>query len=248
MFGQLNGTTTVDMATCTEMELTGYDLLAETRAYLAHDDRDGLRAYLHWDWSVDALAELLASGDREVAKVAAYCLGVWGDTPSVFPLVSALGDDDAEVADAAEDALWGIWFDSVDVAARDKLFDAMRKMSEGDHPEAAILLSDIIERDPECAEAYNQRSMARYLADDYVGALADAKRAVGLNACHFGALAGMGHAYAQLGDVDRAIGSYREALRIHPRMTGVRRTMNELHFSGGMRATTPADQTNTRLL
>ena len=133
-----------------ETDLTGYDLLAETRAYLERDDRDGLRAYLHWDWSVDALAELVQSGDREVAKVAAYCLGVWGDTPSVFPLLAALQHDDEELAEAAEDALWGIWFDSVDVEARGKLFDAMRMMSEGDHPTAAIVLSDIIDEDPDC--------------------------------------------------------------------------------------------------
>lgn len=222
------------MVTIQTDDLTGHDLLVETRGYLGLEDRAALRAYLHWDWSVDALASLMYSGDREVAKLAAYCLGVWGDTPSVFPLIRGLQHDDPEVADAAEDALWGVWIESVGEDARDELFEAMRMMSEGDHPTAAIVLSDIIDHDPGCAEAYNQRSMARYLSNDYVGALADAKRAVGLNACHFGALAGMGHAYAQLGEVDRAIGSYREALRIHPRMAGLRQNVRALTFERGL--------------
>ncbi len=218
---------------CDAVELTGCDLLVETRGYLASDDRDGLRAYLHWDWSVDALAGLVDSGDRDVAKMAAYCLGVWGDTPSVFPLVRALQHDDSQVAEAAEDALWGIWIDAVARESRANLIEAMSMMSEGDHPRAAIVLSEIIDHDPACAEAYNQRSMARFLSDDFVGSLEDARCAVGLNGCHFGAMAGMGHAYARLGDVDRAVGSYRAALRIHPRMAGLQQTVHALTCGRG---------------
>ena len=47
--------------------------------------------------------------------------------------------------------------------------------------------------------------------------------------CHFGALAGMGHCYAHLGDCGRAIDCYEKSLSINPHMCGIREAVQELH-------------------
>ena len=39
--------------------------------------------------------------------------------------------------------------------------------------------------------------------------------------CHFGAIAGMGHAYTQMGELSRALTHYRKALAINPRMPAI---------------------------
>ena len=83
-------------------------------------------------------------------------------------------------------------------------------------------------RTPNFAEAYDQPDSAPHLQDDYTGAVSDCRRAVRLNRCHFGAMAGMGHAHAHLGQYQQALRCYRAALNIHPRMEGIRQAMRKV--------------------
>jgi tetratricopeptide (TPR) repeat protein len=46
--------------------------------------------------------------------------------------------------------------------------------------------------------------------------------------CHFGAWAGMGHGYAQLGKIRCAIDCYEKALEINPHLECARQMVEEL--------------------
>ncbi len=206
----------------------GAKLLSEASPFIRADDDAGLKRYLRNFWSVGNLSDLLHGDDALVGWIAAYCLGVLGGPVAVMPLARALHHEDPAVVSAAEDGLWRVWFDEVGVAVRRRLQDAADCMEQSRYAAAIVVLDDIIARHPAFAEAYNQRSIARFLSDDCVGAIADGNHTVSLNRCHFGAYASMGHAHAQLGNYHEALGCYRESLRIHPRMEGVRQSIRKL--------------------
>ncbi|MEE9295302.1 MAG: tetratricopeptide repeat protein [Phycisphaerae bacterium] len=203
-------------------------LLKEAAPYIRDDDEPGLLRCLRPNWSIGTLAELLHGDDSVVSWVAAYCLGVIGGPVAVMPLVRALHHDDAAVVSAAEDALWRVWFDEAGKGVRRMLQTAADHIGETRYNAATATLDEVITRNPAFAEAYNQRAIARYLQEDYMGAIADGKRTVKLNRCHFGAHAGLGHAYTHLGHFAQAFSCYRAALSIHPRMEGIRQSMRRI--------------------
>ncbi len=85
--------------------------------------------------------------------------------------------------------------------------------------------------DADFAEAYHQCSLAHYSIGSWQAALDDCRRAVRRLPLHFGAIAGMGHAYLQLGDLSQALQSYKRALDINPRMPVISRTADRLAAS-----------------
>ncbi len=206
----------------------GSELTREAGRYLRSDDEPGLRRYLRRSWSVGQLAELLHGGDSVASWVAAYCLGTVGGAVSVMPLARALHHDDPAIVSAAEDGLWRIWFDEAGVSGRRQLQRAADQIDQSRYSAAHAILEDIIARHPTFAEAYNQRSLLHYLEDDFLGAIADCKRTLKFNRCHFGAHAGLGHAYAHLGHYHEALACYKSALDIHPRMEGLRQSMRRI--------------------
>ena len=206
----------------------GLDLTREAGRFLRNDDEPGLRRYLARAWSIGELAELLQGDDSVVSWLAAYCLGTIGGPVSVMPLARALHHEDAAIVAAAEDGLWRIWFDEAGVAVRRRLQRAADQVDLERFDAARAILEEIIARHPTFSEAYNQRSILRYLQDDHLGALADCKRTISLNRCHFGAHAGLGHAHAHLGNFQDAIACYKTALQIHPRMDGLRQSIRRI--------------------
>ena len=75
-------------------------------------------------------------------------------------------------------------------------------------------------------EAYNKRATARFLAGDLVGAMDDCQRALDLEPHHFGSLAGYGHIYFRLDDMDMAILYWRRALAVNPNLDSVARSID----------------------
>ncbi len=65
--------------------------------------------------------------------------------------------------------------------------------------DAEAHFSRAIEIAPGFAEAFNQRSVARYLLERYEESIDDCDQAIEIMPCHFGAWMGKGHALLQLG-------------------------------------------------
>ena len=204
------------------------NLLKVAGAYIRSDDETGLLRFLRRSWSVGALTDVLQGEDSVAGWVAAYCLGVLGGPVAVMPLVRSLHHDDPAIASAAEDALWRIWFDEVGTAARRSLQAAATHISQASYSAATTVLNEVISRHPAFAEAYHQRAIARYLHDDYIGSIADYKRAVDLNRSHFGAYSGLGHSHTHLGQYAEALACYRTAMKIHPRVEGIRQSIRRI--------------------
>jgi tetratricopeptide (TPR) repeat protein len=206
----------------------GADLLRSAAPFLAANDPDGLADVLRQRWPRHTLIRLLNDPDPDVVKTTVFCLGLQGhvsDTPVISRL---LHNDDPVTVRLAERTLWSLWLQAGDDDTNSRLAQAIEQMNDGRFRRAIETLDTVIQRRPDFAEAFNQRAIAWYLADKPIFSIADCRRTLALNPWHFGAAAGLGHCYAQLGEYDKALDAYHAALKLHPRMEGIRQSIRQV--------------------
>ena len=89
------------------------------------------------------------------------------------------------------------------------------------------------EMPPRFAEAYNQRAVLLFKMKEYQRSIIDCEKALKLNPCHFGALAGMAQCFMGLNKPKAALRAFRNAYRINPDMEGVEETIRALESALG---------------
>ncbi len=172
-------------------------------------------------WCCGQLCAFLRNPDSAVRCAAAMALALVGDKQSIEPLATALHDSEVRVNELADHALWSIWFRGGNSRSCCHLKCGTHHLKHGNLDTAIEKFSLAIEADPDFSEAYNQRAIGHYLAERYIESIADCKRALARMPPHFGAMAGMGHCHAHLGNLPEAQNCYMQALKINPRMEGV---------------------------
>jgi tetratricopeptide (TPR) repeat protein len=181
-------------------------------------------------YSEATLTRLLANGDGRTRRAALLALGLLGTLESNAAVAARLHDDDADLARMAADALWSIWFRGDNQANSDELHRLVRLR---DRDKALAGLDQLIKRAPTFAEAYNQRAIVLFRLKQFERSIADCEKALQLNPCHFGALAGMGQCFLQLRKHKPALKAFRNALRINPHMDGIAETIRTLENALG---------------
>ncbi|MGC9258649.1 MAG: tetratricopeptide repeat protein [Phycisphaerae bacterium] len=177
--------------------------------------------YIGHCWCVGVICDFLRHSDTKVRSVAAMALALMGDKTAIAPLVVALHDVDPRVNELADQALWAIWFRCGNKCGCGYLKCGTHHLKHGNMATAIEKFTLAIAADPDFAEAYNQRAIAHYLSEQYAEALVDCRDALAKMPPHFGAMAGMGHCHAQLGNLCAAQQCYRQALAINPCMEGI---------------------------
>jgi tetratricopeptide (TPR) repeat protein len=196
-------------------------------------DLKGLLVLLQTRWTREQLEGLLSSPHTDARKVACLALGFVGATCCIPALATQLSDPDPMANEMAEHALWSIWFRASSPEANAFLAAGAAALEHRDFDKAEALFGEALRVDPDFAEAYNQRAIVHYLCERYAPSVSDCKAAVARMPCHFGAWAGMGHGYAHLGEIARALRSYKRALAINPHLKCVRQTVDELRHQQG---------------
>lgn len=114
-------------------------------------------------------------------------------------------------------------------ASMDLLLERGRDaMDTADFVKAVEHLSALIDHAPDFAEGYNARATAYYLMDEYGLSLADIRETLVRNPRHFGALAGLGFIYEDLGKPEGALAAYLAAQAVHPHMENVNAAVERL--------------------
>ena len=140
-------------------------------------------------------------------------------------LMPMLKDPDGHVRRHAENAIWLLWGRSGN-AEVDRLFRAgVGQIGRSEIDQAIETFTRVVDYLPKFAEAWNKRATARFLAGDLAGAMDDCERALALVPDHFGALAGYGHIYFRLDDLDMAIMYWQRALAVNPNLLSVERSI-----------------------
>ena len=144
------------------------------------------------------------------------------DAARLMPL---LKDPDGVVRQHAEQAIWSVWGRSGN-AEIDRLFRAgVGQMGRKEVEQAIDTFTQVVDNLPGFAEAWNKRATARFLAGDLAGAMDDCERVLALVPDHFGSLAGYGHIYFRLDDLDMAILYWQRALAVNPNLQSVARSI-----------------------
>ena len=118
-----------------------------------------------------------------------------------------------------EQKIWKIWSTHpTDEKLTLKLSEGTNLMQGNTLSESIEIFSDLIELDPNWAEAWNKRATALYLIGDYEGSQKDIDKVLELENRHFGALAGQGLVNIKLENYEKAIESYKRAQEIYPSM------------------------------
>jgi tetratricopeptide (TPR) repeat protein len=138
------------------------------------------------------------------------------ENPAIELLLEDLKNADESIREHAAQELWQIWFQQKGVYGLDMLKRSQTLLESGRLDAAEAVLSDLIQDQPDFAEAWNRRAVLHYLQGKYHPSLADCQQVLALNAVHFGALHGMGLCYAAIGDYRHAIQAFQRALEIQP--------------------------------
>lgn len=138
------------------------------------------------------------------------------DESSINSLLKELKNPDDQVRQRATQELWQIWFLQKGVCGWELLQRSQVLLAAGEITQAEELLTEIIDNQPDFAEAWNRRAVLYFTLGQYKKSVADCQMVVKLNPIHFGALHGLGLCLAALGDDRGAIAAFRQALEIQP--------------------------------
>jgi len=172
-------------------------------------------------WTPRQMCQLLHHDAAQVRKLTCVVLALAGDRAVQQCLTGALRDEDPEVRQLAEHALWSIWFRGGNAAASRRFRRGLKLMALDAPDEAIKWFRTACHLDPAFAEAYHQRAIAHYLLGEWLESIENCNRTLALDPMHFGALAGLGHCHAQLGNLAEAARFYRRALAINPQADGI---------------------------
>jgi tetratricopeptide (TPR) repeat protein len=192
---------------------------------------DKFRQKVAGRYTEGTLHRLLHSTDVLTRRATMLALGLTGTIKTSNAAVAAmLHDDDRGVRQLAADALWSLWFRG-DTDGHNR--ELQRLVGLRDNRKKQVGLDSLIGKVPEFAEAYNQRAILYFQSEDWQKSIADCERVLQLNPFHFGAAAGMGRCYMELGKHRQALKAFRNALRINPGLEEVKEAIRALENALG---------------
>jgi len=118
-----------------------------------------------------------------------------------------------------EQQIWKIW--STHPSNKEltvKLEEGSSLVRVNEFSKAIEIFTEVIDKDPKWAEAWNKRATVLYLIGDYQASQNDINKVLSLEKRHFGALAGQGLVNIKLKNYKKAIESYEKAQEIYPSM------------------------------
>jgi len=124
--------------------------------------------------------------------------------------------DDAEIAAAAQDAIWASWMEAPDADAQALLALGMQRMAAYDNVGAIRVLDELVLYAPDFAEGWNQRAFAYFRMQEYEKSLADIRSTLQREPRHFGALSGQFRILMAQGRAKLAQKVLREAVDANP--------------------------------
>jgi len=131
-------------------------------------------------------------------------------------LLQDLKQPDESIRNRATEALWHLWFTQKGQYGLALIQQSQMFFESGDYSQAEAVLTDLIQDQPDFAEAWNRRAVLYYIQERYSAAIQDCEQVIALNPVHFGALHGLGLCYAAIGKYRDAIRAFHRALEIQP--------------------------------
>ena len=134
-------------------------------------------------------------------------------------LFNELKINNAKVAAMIEQEIWSLWSTHpTDQKLTARLEEGSMFVRNQQLTKARDIFTEVINIDPNWAEAWNKRATVLYMMGEFQKSQDDIDKVLALEARHFGALAGQGLVNIQLRNYEKAIRSYEQAKEIYPSM------------------------------
>jgi tetratricopeptide (TPR) repeat protein len=134
-------------------------------------------------------------------------------------LFNELKINNTDLVYGTEQKIWEIWSTHpTDQFLTKRLAEGSKLVRNKQLVNAVNIFTEVIEKDPTWAEAWNKRATVLYMLGDYQGSQNDIDKVLKLEDRHFGALAGQGLVNIKLENYEKAIKSYEKAQEIYPAM------------------------------
>jgi tetratricopeptide (TPR) repeat protein len=140
---------------------------------------------------------------------------------------------DSQTAKSTESDIIEIWLESGSDTIDLLMSWAINAMQAKNYPLALDYLDRIVSMQPDYVEGWNKRATVHFLVDDYSKAIADIEKTLAIEPRHFGALSGLGTILREIGDNDRAIVAFHEALSVDPYLDNVKQALEEIEKEEG---------------
>ncbi len=103
-----------------------------------------------------------------------------------------------------------------------------KAMEDEKLPLALDVLDRVVVLQPDYAEGWNKRATVNYMIGEFGRSIADIEKTLALEPRHFGALSGLGLILKELGEDERALKAFEEALEIHPYLDNAKTMVKRL--------------------
>ena len=134
-------------------------------------------------------------------------------------LFNELKINNTDLVYGTEQKIWEIWSTHpTDQFLTTRLAEGSKLVRNKQLVNAVNIFTEVIEKDPTWAEAWNKRATVLYMLGDYQSSQNDIDKVLKLEDRHFGALAGQGLVNIKLENYEKAIKSYEKAQEIYPAM------------------------------
>ena len=134
-------------------------------------------------------------------------------------LFNELKINNTDLVYGTEQKIWEIWSTHpTDQFLTTRLAEGSKLVRNQQLVNAVDIFTEVIEKDPSWAEAWNKRATVLYMLGDYQSSQNDIDKVLKLEDRHFGALAGQGLVNIKLENYEKAIKSYEKAQEIYPAM------------------------------
>ncbi len=133
------------------------------------------------------------------------------------------------IANDIEQKIWDIW--STHPSNKNltfRLAEGSKLVINNQLLKAIEIFTEVIEKDPSWAEAWNKRATVFYMLGDYKASQDDIDKVLSLERRHFGALAGQGLVNIKLKNYEKAIESYEKVQEIYPAMQSPKIMIKEI--------------------
>jgi tetratricopeptide (TPR) repeat protein len=119
-------------------------------------------------------------------------------------------------------------------ASMDLLLRRGNEAMENENYEQALEhLSALVDHAPGFAEGWNTRATVYFLLGEYSLSIADVERVLALEPRHFGALAGLGFMFEEMGEHRLALSALRAAQAINPNRSNISESIDRLERETG---------------
>ncbi len=139
----------------------------------------------------------------------------------------------AAEAKEIESEIWLVWLSNDDQRSDQLMKRIVSEMGRNDLDEALIVANELVDLNPEFAEAWNKRATLHYLMGDLNSSVEDIHRTLQLEPNHFGAMSGLGLIFLRKGNLSAALEAFEQVLRITPQSINAQRSAERVRSQIG---------------